>query len=146
MRVSDEQRPEYFEFASSMLGETFRYGPATKCLTSLSNDGEVLGVVLYDRLTDRDCMIHVASDGSRRWISREMLFWTFWVPFEWYGLARITGIVREDNDEALRFDRSLGFVQEGRVRQAFRGGYDGILFGMLKEECRFLDMKLLKRG
>jgi len=146
MQVSDEQRAEYFEFASSVLGERFEHGPLTKCLSSLSDDGEILGVVLYNRFTGRDCMIHVASNESRRWISREMLFWTFWVPFEQYGLARITGLVREDNEEALRFDRSLGFVEEGRVRQAFDGGYDGILFGMLREECRFLNMKLLKRG
>jgi len=146
MRVSDEQRAEYFEFASSVLGETFTHGPLTKCLSSLSDGGEILGVVLYDRFTDRDCMIHVASDYSRRWISREMLFWTFFVPFVQYRLVRVTGIVREDNAEALRFDRSLGFVEEGRVRQAFAGGYDGILFGMLKSECRFLDMRFLKRG
>lgn len=146
MRVSDEQLPEYFEFASSMIGETFAHGPSTKCISSLSDDGEILGVVLYDRITDTDCMIHVASDGSRRWVSREMLFWTFWVPFEQYGLARITGVVREDNEDALRFDRSLGFVEEGRIRQVFPGGYDGILFGMLKSECRFLDQKILRRG
>lgn len=146
MRVSDEQRAEYFEFASSMLGETFVHGPTTKCLTSLSDAGEVLGVVLYDRITDRDCMIHVASDSTRRWFGREMLFWTFWVPFEQYKVARVTGLVREDNDEALRFDRSLGFVEEGRVRQIFPGGYDGILLGMLREECRFLDTKFLRRG
>lgn len=146
MKVSDQQRPEYFEFASSMLGETFAHGPSTKCLASLSARGDTVGVVLYDRITDTDCMIHVASDNTRRWISREMLFWTFFVPFIQWQLPRITGLVREDNHEAIQFDKNLGFVQEGRIRQVFSGGYDGILFGMLKSECRFLDQKILRRG
>lgn len=145
MRVDAAQLPGYFEYASSILGEAFFHGPATKCLASLSDDGKILGVVLYDRITDRDCMIHVASNGSRRWISREMLFWTFYVPFVQFSLARVTGIVREDNEDALRFDLNLGFVIEGRVRQIFPGGYDGILLGMLRDECRFLDRKFLRK-
>jgi len=141
MKVDDTQRPEYFAFASHMLDETYVHGASTKCLTALSDTGKIQGVVIYDHITGTDCRLHVASDGSRRWLSREMLFWTFFVPFVQWNLRRITGIVHERNMQALKFDLNLGFVIEGRLRHTFDDGADGILLGMLREECRFLKFK-----
>lgn len=137
MWVSPNQAAEYFEFASSVIGEQYAYGPSTKCLTNLSDHGEILAVVIYDRTNGIDCMMHIASDGSRRWLSRHFLCCAFYVPFIQWQQKRITALVRADNEAALRFDRHLGFVQEGLVRSAF-DDCDGVLFGMLKQECRFL--------
>jgi len=141
MRIDPAQRPEYFAFASGILGEAHEHGDCTKCLTSLSDDGQIQGVVIYDRITGWDCLAHLASNGGRRWLNREMLFWMFHVPFEQWGLGRITGFVAEDNVAALRFDLRLGFVIEGRIREATPDGLDGILIGMKRSECRFLNFK-----
>jgi RimJ/RimL family protein N-acetyltransferase len=52
----------------------------------------------------------------------------------------VTGLVRVDNIEARRFDENLGFVQEGIIRRGADDGTDMILYGMLKEECRWLEL------
>jgi RimJ/RimL family protein N-acetyltransferase len=49
--------------------------------------------------------------------------------------------VREDNLDAQRFDEHLGFKREGLVRRGADDGTNLILYGMLKEECRWLEMK-----
>lgn len=139
MRVDDQQLPEYFEFASEALGEEFTYGRDCRCLANVHDDGRIAGVVIYTHMSDFNCVVHVASDGTRRWVTPEMLFWTFAIPFEQWGKLRVTGLVAESNKAALRFDLGLGFVIEGRIRRAF-GDEDGILLGMLRDECRFLKL------
>jgi len=139
MPIDPTQRPEYFAFASRVLDDEFVHGPATKCLASVSQAGQVQGVVIYDRIDGWDCMAHVASNGNKRWLNRQMRFWMFHVPFVQYGLRRMTGIVHAGNLAALRFDLHLGFEIEGRMRCAFADGADGIVLGMLRENCRFLN-------
>lgn len=141
MRVDDSQRPEYFRFISDLLGETYVYGPSTKCLASLDDSGRIRGVVVYDQRTATNCMMHVASDGSGRFLTREFLYWAFHVPFLQWSLVRVSGIVRASQQAVIDFDMNLGFVYEGTVRRAF-GNEDGVLLGMLREECRFLNYEV----
>src|SRR3546814_13363253 len=105
MPICAKQKPEYFEFASQQLDETFVHGPSCKCLASLASDGRIMAVVVFDHINDINCMMHVASDGSRRFITREFLAWTFRYPFMQLTLRRVTGLVRADNARALAFDR-----------------------------------------
>lgn len=135
--ICAQQLPQYFAFASRLIDENFVQGPSTKCLANLGHDGQIRAVVIYDRTNDFDCMMHITSDESGHWLTRLFLRAAFHVPFMQWGLCRVTGLVREDNRRALAFDKRLGFIEEGRIRKAF-GDCDGILLGMLKEECRFL--------
>jgi len=139
--IDADQCPEYFEFASQRLNETWQHGPSCKCLASLSEERRIRGVVIYDNFTEFNCFIHVASDGGRRFISKEFLAWTFRIPFLQWKKRRITALARADNHRVLEFDRALGFVQEGVIRCAF-GDQDGIVLGMLKEECRYLTIEV----
>jgi len=43
----------------------------------------------------------------------------------------------EANDKAMKMNRQLGFTQEGRLRH-LHGADDGILWGMLKDECKWI--------
>lgn len=104
----------------------------------LERDGALMAVVVFDTFSATDCNIHIASDGSARWMSKELLLRTFAYPFTQLGLRRITGLVAARNADALRFDLHLGFVQEGVCRQAAEDGGDIIILGMLRSECRFI--------
>lgn len=141
MPVSGEQRPEYFEFASRQLGETWSHGPCCKCLTSLSCAGQVQAVVIFDLMTDVDCRLNVATDGKQRWLSKAYLAWIFRIVFLQWNMRRVSALVAADNEQSVKMVARMGFVQEGVVRKAF-GEQDGILFGMLREECRYLDIKV----
>lgn len=100
-------------------------------------DGQLVAVAVYEHFTDGDCHVHIASDGSRRWCTRELLVRWFAYPFLQLRLRRITGLVPSRNERALKFDLALGFQVEGRMREAFPDG-DMIILGMLRRECRFL--------
>jgi len=98
----------------------------------------VAGVVYSDYRPGCWVVMTVASDGSGKWLSREFLHAAFQYPFEQLNTPRINAFVDAENTAALRFDLHLGFTLEGRLRQAAAEKRDLLLFGMLKEECRWL--------
>ena len=137
--VDDRQLPDYFEFASRVLDDDFTYESGSRCVASVTQ-GKIRAVVIYSFMTKHACCMSVASDGSKRWLSRSFLRAVFAVPFAQWGMSRVTALVRPTNEAALGFDRNLGFKCEGRMRAAF-GDEDAIIFGMTREECRFLESR-----
>ena len=83
--------------------------------------------------------MHIAAVPGRRWMTRDFLRVAFRYPFWQLGCRRVTGYVPASNADALRFDLHLGFVQEGRMREALPDGEDVIVLGMLRNECRWLE-------
>lgn len=107
----------------------------------LERGGELVAVVVFDGFSDVDCNMHVASDGTRRWLTRAFLTACFAYPFIQCRLRRVTGLVPADNADALRFDEHLGFRREGYHPHATQTG-DLISLGMLREWCRFIPQEL----
>jgi RimJ/RimL family protein N-acetyltransferase len=107
----------------------------------LEQDGELIAVVLFDMYTGPSINMHVAAVPGKRWMTKEYLWRCFAYPFLQLKCNRITGLVREDNLVAQRFDEHLGFKREGLIRQGATDGTNMILYGMLRDECRFLEMK-----
>jgi len=141
MKVSDEQRIEYFLFASMVLGVFYRREDGDKVIANLDNDGRILAVSVYSHFTDTNCEMSIASDGSSRWMSKGFLRASYAYPFLQCGLQRVTGIIEVGNDSALRLDEHIGMVREGVLRNWFitdDGPKDGIVMGMLREECKWI--------
>lgn len=107
----------------------------------LEREGDLVAGVVFDNKTSIGIMMHVASNGSRHWLTPEFLCACFSYPFVQEKLNRVTGLVRADNVEAQRFDEHLGFKREGKLRAACTDGTDLIVYGMLKSECRFIEGK-----
>lgn len=107
----------------------------------LEEDGELIAGVVFNLYTGPSICMHVAAEPGRRWLTRDFLFRCFAYPFLQLQCNRITGLVRVDNLDAQRFDEHLGFKREGLMRKAATDGTDFILYGMLKEECRWLEIK-----
>ncbi|MDS1141701.1 GNAT family protein [Pusillimonas sp. SM2304] len=141
MPVSSEQRPEYFEFASKVLGTPFSYGDQCKCLASLSSDGRILGVVIYTRMTQSDCMVTVALDESKRFVSKQFLAYACSVPFVQWNYRRVTAYVRRSNTRSLKGCLKLGFEIEGLLREYF-DGEDAVVLGLLKADCKYLSIEV----
>lgn len=104
-------------------------------------DGKIIAGVVYNLYNGPSICMHVASEPGTRWLTRDFLFRVFAYPFIQLGCNRVTGLVRTDNMEARRFDEHLGFKQEGVIRKGASDGTDMILYGMLLEECRWLELK-----
>lgn len=103
----------------------------------LEKDGELVAVVVFDTFSKVDAHIHIASDGSGRWMNKELLLSTFAQAFVHWKLNRLTGVVPAKNEVALKFDQNLGFEIEGRCRRALPDD-DVIILGLLRDRCRFI--------
>ena len=128
------QDERLLHWAQARIGVTFRPDATT---IGLERDGEIRAVVVFDNFSECDAQMHIASDGSRAWMSKSLLLSAFAYPFTQLGLLRLTGLVTSDNQAALEFDQNIGFVKEGYHPKAGPGGKDLISLGLLAENCRF---------
>ena len=117
------------------IGGTWINGRGTTI--GLQRSGELVAGILYEDCNGVNVNMHVASDGSRRWMTRELLHFAFWYPFEQLGVKRVTGTVPASNDDARRLDEHLGFVLEARLEKAHPDG-DLLIYRMFRHECKWL--------
>jgi RimJ/RimL family protein N-acetyltransferase len=96
--------------------------------------GELTAAVMYDNFTHINIDAHVRGTYWPRYFLRE----TFRYPFNQLKVTRLTARVPALNKASQEFVRRLGFHFEGCVRKALAGGEDLIVYGMLKDECRWL--------
>jgi len=104
----------------------------------VAREGKIIACVVYDEFKKGQCQMSVASDGGKRWLSREYLVRVFAYPFLQCGLHRVYSLISIENWQSLKLCRGLGFIQEGLLRQAGEKHEDMMLLAMLRHECRFL--------
>jgi len=107
--------------------------------------GNIIGGVVFNNYTKRDIHLHVAGV-TRNWCTRRFIGEVFRYVFLQLGCRRCTGMVAADNEAAIRFDTKLGFQYEGTMRAIMPGDVDCLIFGMLREECRWLTVGELNHG
>lgn len=131
--IYDEQERMTSWAAARMNHDGFRFRDDAQAI-GREIDGELVAVVVFDTFSDGDCLIHVVSDGSRRWFSRPFVIMAMAYPFQQLHKRRITALVREDNDASNALCSNFGFVLEGRMRSAAGEGQDMLLWGLLRED------------
>ncbi len=122
------------EWAQDVIGCTFR--DDAKAIGYGTND-ELIAVTVFDGFSVCDCNMHIASNGSGRWLTRKFLIASFAYPFIQLKLRRVTGLVPAKNEAALKFDLHLGFEFEGRCKNALPDD-DIIILGLLRENCKYI--------
>lgn len=130
--------PSVVNWASNVIGGAERFPEDSPCI-GLLEDGKLVGAVVYTMYTGTGVMMSVASS-NRRWLNRPFLRAAFSYPFKQLGCRRVSGLVRVDNKDAQRFDEHLGFKREGLLRSADYDGEDLIMYGMLKDECKWINI------
>jgi len=86
--------------------------------------------------------VHVASDCSRRWLTRKALQFAFAYPFFQLKAKRLTAPIGEGNSDSRRFAEHLGFILEAKLQDAHPTGAI-CLYRMTRDECRFLTQRPL---
>lgn len=134
-RIVWDEPERVMSFVADRVGEKqlFNYSAI-----GLERDGELIAGVLFEQHNGPNVMMHVASDGSRHWMTPAYMAACFRYPFLQLKVNRVSGLVRADNADAQRFDEAMGFTREGILREGAADGTDLILYGMLARECRFL--------
>ena len=107
-------------------------------------DGEIKAVVAYDNIMDKSCMMHTAAIVPN-WISKDLLWAAFDYPFNKLKVKVILASVASTNEEALKLDRHLGFVDKAYIEDAHIDG-DLVILAMRRENCRWLDINAPLKG
>ena len=123
----------------------YRYTPEGKrvrMFTALGweQDGKLLAGVLFDSMQKPNICMHIVTEPG--WMNRDFIREAFRYPFIQLGCGRVTGKTPLKNKASLTFQKALGFKVEGRVRQPLPDGDDLIITGMLKSECKWLEVGL----
>lgn len=133
--ISCEQNASWLAFANEILGVDFT---AEQCVwISHIADGKPIAVAVYNRFSKHNCEMSIATDGGRRWATRAFLRTCYLYPFKQMNLRRVSAVVEEKNVRSLNLCRKLGHTEEARLKSWF-GEQDGVLFRMMKENCKWL--------
>lgn len=76
---------------------------------------------------------------DKRWCSRHNLRNIFAYPFSQLRLRRVQAICSAQNEGVIMFLKRIGFTHEGTHPSAYMDGSDALSFGMLKQNCRWID-------
>ena len=129
--------PSLNKWASDRIKGKGEFPPDTGNI-GIIKDGKIAAVCVYSDYTGSGVMMNIASDGTKRWLNRAFLRACFWWPFEMLKVRRVTGLVRVDQPDVIKFDKHLGFKEEGVIREGEEDGTDLVILGMLKSECRWI--------
>lgn len=129
------QDPALLDFANRVLG--VKFDPAQSAWMAKTDGQSIEAVIVYTRFSPHNCEMSIATNGERKWATREFLRACYRYPFVQMGLRRITAVVEEDNSKSLNMCRRLGHAEEARLKHWF-GEKDGIVFRMTKDTCKWL--------
>lgn len=96
--------------------------------------------VAYADWNGPNIVCHIASDGSKKWLTRTFLWTIFDYPFNQVGAKRITVCVGQGNKDSIRFVTHLGFTHEATLADAHPTG-DLLIFALRRENCRWLTLR-----
>ena len=135
-------------WAEKVIGHRLR--PEAKSI-AVVDGSRIRAVFAFDGFSQRGCMIHIATDGTATWPGRDfdnLLTRIFAYPFRQCGYARLTALVAASNTRSVQLVTRRGGVLEGSMRKAAVDGGDLLVFGMLREECRWVTGRgrLVTRG
>lgn len=140
MRVTLDPQEELKAWAEPRFGiEDCRLPAETVALGVMDAQGGIHAVVCLNAFYGHYASIHIASDGRKSWASPQVLRCIFGYAFNFLGLRRLNCITSVNNLPAQILALRLGFEFEGRTRCGADDGSDGIVLGMLAENCRWID-------
>tara|TARA_R110000868_G_scaffold157001_4_gene384063 strand:- start:249 stop:674 length:426 start_codon:yes stop_codon:yes gene_type:complete len=133
-----EERIAAISFIAPRVGETpesLVWQDRWEALCAVPS-GRLAGVVVYNNWRGRSIETHWA--GLPGWLTRANLRGIFAFPFDTLGCRRVTGIIRRNNRTARRVAEKIGFKLEGVAREGFEDGTDAMIYGMVRNDCRWI--------
>ena len=100
------------------LCERIGYVPTVEmtCIGQWDNvTEELIGVVGYDGFSENMVEMHSAGEPGRYWLTKELVFRAFDVPFNGFGVKVVTSRVSTGNPRAIKFNKGLGFKEQCRI-------------------------------
>jgi RimJ/RimL family protein N-acetyltransferase len=108
------------------------------------NDGKLVAGVIYNLCEARNINMHIGAVDGKKWLTREFLFAAFDYPFNQLQVRRVTAPIKARLKNVHEFVENLGFKREAVIPHYFADD-DMVLYGMLRKNCRFLEMRYEQR-
>lgn len=132
-------QPDAVAYLTQRTGVDYTYShfdtPLWFCASVRNDDGGIAAALACEYRTPFEMTFNAAIDDPR-FMSRRFLRAIFKALFT--GAVRLVAEIDIDNRASLRIVPRLGFVYEGYKRRGINGVTDAYVFGMLKEDCKFL--------
>lgn len=106
--------------------------------------GKIVAGVAYANWNGKNVETHIASDGSRNWLTRQYLYTILDYPYNQLGAKRITACIGEGNKASRKFVEHLGFSLEARLEKAHPTG-DLLIYRMFANECKYVEIRNAKK-
>lgn len=119
------------------MGEPMKLDPDMRAV-GIVRDAKLAAGVVYDRYNGVNVEASVAVTDPQCLTRNRLRLWLEY-PFKHMGVRRITSVVAESNDRALRFNAQIGMRFEARLANAAHDGSDLIVLRMFAEECPWID-------
>ena len=102
--------------------------------------GQLVGGVVFSKYSGFN--IHFSCAFKQvGWARRETLRTLFSFPFVQLDCVRLTATTGRKNKVARKALTDVGFTHEGVCRRGYDGREDAFIYGMLKEQCKWLGNK-----
>ena len=134
MIVSDER---VARFVSQRLGASFCPPYVTM---GIERDGEIVAGVLFNQFEGPNVHVTVAGSGWSLPFLRAVGVYVF----DQLGCLRMT--LTTEQDAVVRYALRLGGEVEGRMRDYYGEGRDGVIVGVLRKDWKFGRLPASKRG
>jgi RimJ/RimL family protein N-acetyltransferase len=99
---------------------------------------EILAVVVFNNFIGSTCQSHLAMKDDYHYSPKEMLATVFDIVFNRWKLKTILGVINSLNENSMRFNQHLGFVEQYRLKGAHDDGGDMVWCTMTPETCRYI--------
>jgi hypothetical protein len=103
----------------------------------LERDGQIVAGVIYEEYCGASIVCHIVIAGR---LTSRYLAAIFDYPFNVAGVGKIIAPVSSGNAKALRVVKKMGFIEEGRIKDARPDG-DFVMLTMTRDACRYLDAR-----
>lgn len=126
------------EWVAKRTSEYGNFGAAVGF--GVERDGALVGGIVFNEFNGANMNMHVASDGSRNWMTKTLLWMIFDYAFNQAGVKRLTGLIGEGNVESQRFADHIGGKLEAALPDAHPDG-ELLIYRMRRDECPYLNMR-----
>lgn len=117
----------------------------TKGIVSVNDKGEYDAVCVLNSWSPNSVQAHICIENPfviRQGFLHEIADFVFNTCERGIMLGPVPG----DNEEALKFDKHIGFEEVYRIKDGFDHGVDYVLMEMRRENCRWLEPMSKKRA
>lgn len=139
IRIVGDQRKRGLDWLVPRLDAGFGNWDTASSLF-MEKNGEIIACVAYNNWYPALSVEISVAASKPNWLTRQFLADVFHYPFNVWEMRRVGSSIAASNEQSVRFCEHLGFTREGCIRKGAPNGDDLLLYGLLKEECRYLRM------